>query len=278
VTVGIAHDERAYFAPVLGIYSKTVQVSSMAEASRNAVGAACAKPWFIPNTLLSGRDVCGTDSACATNEVMITSDGETNDAFVSTKLGSELLVKPSNPAAALSPGQFYAVRLGDSTGGNDYRTNIATCTPEILSCQESYPVEPGNMIGPTTQGTLDLIGTPPDTFEGFDPGNDDKAVFGHPDGTRSSDSRALVVAPIWDVCSMAAYCDSHGRFVLPDNGANISIRVVGFALLFIVGVSGNDVRAILLGVSGCGSAPVGGDDLSGPWGVPVRLVRTPPAG
>jgi len=82
------------------------------------------------------------------------------------------------------------------------------------------------------------------------------------------------VAPIWDVCSLGAYCDSNGRFQLPASGANIQIPVVGFALLFIDGVAGNDVTAHLVGVFGCGLVPPPDPNVTGPFSVPVRLVRT----
>ncbi len=273
VTVDITHTERAYLFSVLGISSGNIKVQAVAEAALNAVGTGCAKPWFIPNTMLSTAALCGTTSACASNQVMILSDGTVNHPFIDPLLGTVWTIKPGNPQNALTPGQFFAIRLGDSAGGNDYRTNIATCAAQIVTCQNSYGVEPGNMIGPTKQGVLDLIGNPPDTWAGF--------VNGVPTfqpgsgGPTTTSSRSLVVAPIWDVCSMGAYCDSHGNFQLPSSGATIQIPVVGFALMFIDGISGNDVFAHLLGVFGCGSVPVGNPQVTGPFSVPVRLVRAP---
>ena len=271
VTVDLSHIEGSYFASVLGISSGTIRVRAVAEAAKNAVGAFCAKPWFIPNTLLSTAEVCGTMNACNTNQVLILPDKTVNTAIFTP--GQPILVKPGNPQVALVPGQFYCVRLGDSTGGNDYRTNISTCSPEIISCQKTYSVEPGNMIGPTNQGVDDLIGQPPDTFFGEDPVTHE-LLYLHPDGKTSPVSRSLVVAPIWDVCSMGAYCDKD-KFQLPDGGANIQIPVVGFAFLFIKGVVGNDVEALLIGVFPCGWAPPASDDETGPYSIPVRLVRVP---
>ncbi len=275
VTVDLAHTEGSFFANVLGISSAHIAVEGVAEASPNAVGSACAKPWFIPNTMLSSSALCGTGNACAANEVMILPDGTVNQAFVNQFVGTQSTIKPGNPQNSLTPGQFYAVRLGDSAGGNDYRTNIATCASQLVTCQKTYGVEPGNMIGPTKQGVVDLIGSPPDTWDPNNPNANNEYLFIRPDGTKTTTSNSLVVAPIWDVCAMGAYCDSHGNFQLPDNGATIQIPVVGFALLFLDGVSGNDVMAHLLGVFGCGSMPVPNDQVTGPFSVPVRLVRAP---
>ena len=85
---------------------------------------------------------------------MILPNGTVNHAFVDPLLGTQRTIKPGNPQNALTPGQFFAIRLGDSSGGNDYRTNIATCASQIVTCQNLYSVEPGNMIGPTKQGVL----------------------------------------------------------------------------------------------------------------------------
>jgi len=274
VTVNLSHTEGSYFANVLGISSANIGVQAIAEASPVAVGSSCAKPWFIPNTFLSSNQLCGTGNACANNEVMILPDGTVNQAFVNQHVGTQRTVKPGNPQNALTPGQFYAVRLGDSAGGNDYRTNIATCPGQLVTCQKIYGVEPGNMIGPTKQGVLDLIGNPPDTWDPANPTANNEFLFIRPDGTKTPTSDSLVVAPIWDVCSMGAFCDSHGNFQLPNNGATIQIPVVGFALMFLDGVQGNDVLAHLIGVFGCGSMPVTNDQVTGPWSVPVRLIRT----
>jgi hypothetical protein len=48
-------------------------------------------------------------------------------------------------------------------------------------------------------------------------------------------------------------------------------------LIFIDGVQGNDVMAHLVGISGCGSSggPPLGSEVTGPYSVPVRLVRLP---
>ncbi|MFB3903044.1 MAG: pilus assembly protein TadG-related protein [Acidobacteriota bacterium] len=278
VTVDIAHVEGSFFAKVLGISSANIAVRAIAEAFPNAVGSACAKPWFIPNTLLSSNALCGTGNACASNEVMILPDGTVNQTFVNQYVGVQRTIKPGNPQNALTPGQFYAVRLGDSAGGNDYRTNIASCPGELVTCQKTYGVEPGNMIGPTNQGVLELIGSPPDRWDDTNPAPPPpegyEYQFIRPDNTTTTTSNSLVVAPIWDVCSMGAYCDAMDRFQLPDGGATIQIPVVGFALLFLDGVSGNDVLAHLLGVFPCGSTPITNDEVTGPYSVPVRLIRT----
>ncbi len=105
------------------------------------------------------------------------------------------------------------------------------------------------------------------------------------DGTIGDTSRQLIVAPLWDECNYAGFCPSNE---LPDSGATVQIIVVGFASIFIEGIQGNEVRARLVSVSACGDTPGGGlgpgtsgigasgtNFETGPFGVPLRLVRLP---
>jgi len=267
VTVNITRTTGTFFARALQIASVDIGVQAIAEASANATGSGCSKPWFIPNTILSGLGSC---NACAAGEVIV-SNGQTT-AYARGLLGMQLNLKPNNPADALAPGQFFAVAMGDSRGGADYRTNIATCSPQSIYCQSVYDVEPGNKIGPTVQGVRDLMGGTPDVWVSL-------GQYQHANGTISDTSPQLIVAPIWNECAMAGFCPS-GQ--LPDGGRNVQIGVIGFAQVFLEGIQGNNVIGRLVGVSACpggGGAGGGGGAVgppeTGPYAVPVRLVRLP---
>ncbi|HSF17903.1 MAG TPA: pilus assembly protein TadG-related protein [Vicinamibacteria bacterium] len=267
VTVDIDRAEDMYFGRVLGWNQTNVAVRGIAEASAVSTGASCTKPWFIPNSILSTQPSC---AACAAGELFVS--GGTVTPWALTQVGAQFTVKPGNPQNSLAPGQFYAIAMPGSMGGNDYRDNIANCAPGTVYCANAYTVEPGNMIGPTKQGVLELIGPNPDTYMGV-------GLYQHADGTMSDTSRQLIVAPIWDECGMPNFCPG-GQ--LPDSGRNLQIPVVGFALLFLEGVQGNDVIARLIWVSACGGGGGGGGGPgsgpeppeTGPYSIPVRLIRT----
>ncbi len=261
-TVEITHTEDTFFARVLGRNSVDLTVQAVAETSIDAVATFCAKPWFVPNTVVSELSAC---DACAAGEILVENVEVT--AYAEPKIGMSFSVKPQNPQSAMQPGQFYAVRMADSAGGNDYRTNIATCSQDVITCQQTYTLEPGNMIGPTIQGVNDLTGTPPDTYMGIGEYMDSV-------GNMSDTSRSLIIAPLWETCNLDGFCPDN---TLPDGGATASISVAGFALIFIDGVQGNNVMAHLLGVFGCGSitGPPTGTEETGPYSVLVRLVRLP---
>ena len=268
-TVEIVHTEGTFFARALGRNSVDVAVKAVAETSIDAVATFCAKPWFVPNTVVSNLSAC---DACAQGQVLV--DDGVVTGFGESQLGMSFSVKPQNPQNAMQPGQFYAVRMADSAGGNDYRTNIATCSNDIITCQQTYGLEPGNMIGPTLQGVNDLTGTPADIYMGV-------GEYMDWQGNMSNTSRSLIIAPLWDTCRLDGFCPDN---TLPDGGATAEISVSGFALLFVDGVQGNDVNAHLLGVFGCGSTAGGPpgpgepgpfEDETGPFSVLVRLVRLP---
>lgn len=265
VTVDITHASPTFFGRVY-MSQVTIGARGIAEAAQNATGSACSKPWFVPNTVASALGPC---PACAAGEVFVANGQVT--PFGLSRLGAPFTIKPNNPSDALAPGQFFAIALPGSTGGADYRDNIGKCSPEVIYCQSVYPVEPGNMIGPTLQGVRDFIGPNPDVFLSV-------GRYQRSDGVISDTSPQLTTAPIWDECNMAGFCPDQE---LPDSGRNVRIGVIGFAQIFLEGVQGNNVVARLIGVAACGAGGGGpggggpGPPEIGPYSVPVRLVRLP---
>lgn len=75
--------------------------------------------------------------------------------------GRYIVLKNGGPHDTITPGWFHPVRIGDSTGGNDYSNNIGTCSPDFIGPGDVLNIEPGNMIGPTKQGMGDLIALDP---------------------------------------------------------------------------------------------------------------------
>jgi Flp pilus assembly protein TadG len=257
VTVDITRSENTFLGGALGVTDATVHGKAYAEASANSTGSYCVKPWFIPNTVVSPNDPC---TACAQGQVLISNGKPT--AYALSKLGTQVSVKPQQPSNAMTSGQFFAIQLPGSVGANDYRSEIGTCLASDVACTQTYSVETGDMVGPTKQGVRDLVGNPPtDTYVAV-------GQYKHADGTTSDTSRALIVAPIWDTCNMPNFCPAN-KF---PNGTNVNVSVIGFAMIFLEGIQGNNVVARLINVSGC-AAGGGAPGETGPYAVPLRLVR-----
>jgi hypothetical protein len=133
--------------------------------------------------------------------------------------GREVTIKVSDPQSnqALNPGLFYPWRLpidpnqgqcdkggggGGSTGGAVYRQNICECNASAIDLGVPYDLEPGNMIGPTTQGVAELFDEDRNAVwvENWDP--DDPGRFGYIDGSvhpNPMDSPRVMKIALFDI-------------------------------------------------------------------------------
>jgi Flp pilus assembly protein TadG len=259
----------AFFARVLGHNSSDVSAKATAEASKQGSASRCVKPVFLPNTILSNKSTDPNDAngACKRGEVVFDAAGNIT-AFATAKMGTQQGIRPVSPNKALAPSQFYSLDFG--SGGSTYRCAWGECLnycagTSSIACGQSYPVETGDMNGPTKQGVDDLIGKPSDRWIGI--GQYDV------NGVTMSTSKSLVVAPIWNNCDPANQIvpGSHGQ----------AVAVIGFLELFVDGMQGQVVNAHLVAPIACprngGGGGGAGDPNSntGPYAVPVRLVQTP---
>jgi hypothetical protein len=258
VTVDVSSTQPTFFARIFGTQSADISVRAIAEAGTESTEA-IVKPWFIPNSVLG--DPKGDCDACtAVPPQILISGGQVTD-YAKSKYGTQIVLKPNNPSGALAPGDFYGIQMpNDNNSGSLYRDNIAYNLNPAVKCADSYDILKGNKVGPTKQGVDELIGKPPrDTFQ---------AVGEYLTPTGLSDvSDALISTPIWDSCG-PTYCPGNN---FPSGQAQI--QIVGFALVFLDGIQGSDVKGHLISVSACGapSAPSGSSVLS----LPLRLIRVP---
>lgn len=100
---------------------------------------------------------------------------------VNNDFGRQIKIKVSDPndAQAAEPSLFYPWRIPTgpdpqpcpgfdlvegSTGAAVYRQNICSCNNSEVSLDTEYQVETGNMVGPTWQGTRELINQDPGAY------------------------------------------------------------------------------------------------------------------
>jgi len=272
VTVAVTSSQPTYFARAIWGNNATIIATATAEAAAHSTGSGCVRPWFIPNTVFASTSAC---QACADKTELLV-DTATSEitpfakAIVKNATGdeNEFRLKPQNPQDAIAPGQFYAIDIPNDLNGDDYENNISTCTNGIVRCHHTYSVLTGNRVGPTKHGVNDLIGNPP-LFTWEETGK----YLREADGKYFDIAPNVIVAPIWDPCSLSSFCPD-GNF---PNGTNVELKVVGFAIIFLDGVQGDDVVAHLVSVSSCGLEGVGSDDDVGGTvlSIPLRLVRMP---
>ena len=258
-----------YFARIVGKNTVDVVTKATAEASRTAGATHCLKPIFIPNTILSGLtpDQSKKPNACAANQLIFDSGGNVT-SFAQSLEGTQITpgIRPSDPQTNLGPSQFYSLDFG--SGANTYRCTLGQCMNDCLisgsvTCGNSYPLETGDMTGPTKQGVNDLIGNPPDQWVAV-------GQYRHADGNIYDTSQSLVVAPVWDDCSQNISPGYHGQ----------KVKVIGFIELFIDSDTGKQVQAhfvqpIMCPKPGGGGTNTANGDNTGPYSIPVRLIQTP---
>jgi hypothetical protein len=223
-----------WFGHIVGLVSQDTRATATAEAgSANATN--CLRPWMIPDkwrevtppaTSFNGADVY-------TRPDPVTGLGGTGYT-VAKDYGTIVTLKPGNPKLAIAPGDFYAVDLTDSKGGNDYRTNIATCRDKTTAIGDFLTVKPGNMVGPTKQGVGDLVAE--------DPGASWNASTKTIDGSAYAVSPRIVPIAMFDPAAFNAQNRQSGTFDLA------VVNLMGF---FVQGVSGGgDVTGVLISLPG----------------------------
>ena len=270
VTVVVNSAQPTYFARAIWGSTANISASATAEAALNSTGSGCVRPWFIPNTIFASTGPC---AACANaNELLVNTTTGQITPFALTKVdgSDQFTLKPQAPQGAIAPGQFYAIDIPNDLNGDDYENNISTCTNGLVRCFNTYSVLTGNRVGPTKHGVEDLIGDPP-RFEWVSAGHykrmSDNKIFDM--------SENVVIAPIWDPCSLTGFCPSADF----PQGTNVSLKVIGFAIIFLEGIQGDDVVARLINVSSCGldggGTPGGGEVGGTVLSIPLRLVRMP---
>jgi Flp pilus assembly protein TadG len=248
------------FGNAVGLTGQGVRATATARVAI-ADSSDCLKPWTIPDKWLDNYDVTGqteTPPAWTDDDRFETvtgggqptplpnpdvytapsSSGPGTGFTVAADLGRRVVLKQGGPADAIGPGVFQPVRIprydGNSSGGDDYRANIATCAGLPISIGDVLESENGNMIGPTRQGVNDLIALDPNAQ--WDP-TTKSVVNSCAQGSPScgASSPRVVAVPIYNT----AVYDSTRRQGLP---TFTIVNILGF---FIERMQGNDVVGYL---------------------------------
>ncbi|NNK64437.1 MAG: Tad domain-containing protein, partial [Gemmatimonadetes bacterium] len=205
-----------WFARILGIDDVDVAARAAAQAFQ-AGEALCLKPFAVPDLWHDVDDDLAPPNRMwdPGEEWEFGSDsgdyyqawGGPDESPYDTGYGSEwrgpgrdfgraVQIKLSDPNSEyqLEPSIFLPWRIPEDPnqgtcdrgggGGNDagaaaYRRNICACNNSPVEIGQPYPIEPGNMIGPTNQGVDELMAEDPNAY--WDPG------FGTQGGIRNSD-------------------------------------------------------------------------------------------
>jgi hypothetical protein len=243
-----------FVAPIFGIDAMDLGADATAEASP-ANAMTCVKPFTIPDKWIErqtppwdpddtfdlvdkkGKPLPDPDIYIPSSE-----SGYTGYDPVADR-GTQLILK-AGTGFNISPSFYNPLALPGSGGASDYRWNIANCNTSVIGFGDLLTAEPGNMTGPTRQGTQELIDR--DSGAYWDTGTN-RVV------SDLSPSPRVAVIPIYD----PVYYETGKQ-----NGRNADLKAVNYIGFFIEGMQGNNVMGRITPVSGLrqgnGAAPQNG--------------------
>jgi Flp pilus assembly protein TadG len=218
------------FGMLVGLDEQGVRATATAQVVV-ANASECLKPWGIADKWAENNPV---PNAEWTPESEFDPTGPNPDVYippgtsgpgtsfrVPEDVGTELVLKTGNPGDTINPGWFQALDLSGG-GARPYRDNISGCVGTVWAIGDHVPKENGNMVGPTKQGTEDLIALDPDAdWDGEKVINScvgppyTCAVPGYTHSPR------IVALPVFD---LQKYMDTGG----PGNGTVQIVNILGF--------------------------------------------------
>lgn len=217
------HTIPLFFGTLINVATVNITAAATAALGR-IIGTPGLRPWAVPDY---GYEV-----------------GERTDL----KIGD-----PNDPNAITNSGYFYPVdyppiNSGDPiTGGSEYEYNIYYGTSSMVYIDDILLIEPGNMVGPTSQGVNALIAEDPFAyFDGEKICNSDYEGFTSP---------RIVKIPLWD------------PDYPPDSGRN-TLEVVGLAAFWLEGIQGRTVTGTFIEITTAGKPGNGNSTLRG-----IRLIQ-----
>ncbi|MBK5295571.1 MAG: hypothetical protein JJE40_00355 [Vicinamibacteria bacterium] len=263
------NDERGNpVGTLMGKYFGVTDVNIQAEATAEASPAnamTCVKPFTIPDKWIERQtppwdvddtfDVVDNKGDPLPNpDVYIPADQSGYTGYNAERdKGMELTIR-AGTGNNIMPSFYFSYSMGGITGGSEYEWNIANCNTTIMGWGDLLLAEPGNMVGPTTDGIDDLLAK--DSSAYWDT-TFNKAVSTMPPSPR------VVAIPLYD----PVYYDTGKQ-----NGRNADLKVANYLGFFITGRSGNNVYGRITPISGLVKGN-GGPAPTGAFPKAIRLVE-----
>jgi Flp pilus assembly protein TadG len=237
--------------PMLGVPTVNIMATATAEASP-ANAETCVMPFTIPDKWTEVQtgpwdpddefNMYDKHGNALPNQDVYVPGGQGGATGYSAKTdrGLQLRLK-SNNQNKTAPSFYNPWDLPGSEGADDYRNNITTCNSQIIKIGDLLNTKPGNMVGPTSDGTRDLIARDPDAY--WD------TYCNCVKGSTFGKSPRVAIVPLYD----PIYYEE-GKH----NGNNASLRVANYLGFFIEEITASgEVVGRITPIAGLvsGSAP-----------------------
>jgi Flp pilus assembly protein TadG len=249
--------------PILKVPTADVIATAIAEASP-ANAATCVMPFTIPDkweerssgpwTVDSEFDMFDKKGKLIANADVYRPGVDGTGYNGQRDKGLELVLKANNESK-VAPSIYNPWAPTGSGGASDYRNNIANCNTNLMEIGDLMPAEPGNMVGPTKQGTDDLIAKDPAAY--WDEGCNCVK------GSNYGQSPRVAVVPLYDPVFY-----EEGKHT----GSNASLRMANYVGFFIVGMNGNEVIGRITPITGLVKGNPGAGE-TGAFPMAIRLVQ-----
>jgi Flp pilus assembly protein TadG len=251
-------------APLFNVPTVNISATATAEASP-ANAMSCVKPFTIPDrwvehdappwTADSSFDRYDKKGNVIANADVYIQPGQPgyNGYDPTRDKGLELTIR-AGTGNNVAPSMYWSWDMPGGTGGSWYRDNIANCNTTIVHLGDAMTSEPGNMVGPTTQGVDDLIAKDPNAY--WDMAKNEVHSSMNP-------SPRVFPIPLYD----PDYYQSGKQ-----NGRNATLKMSNWIGFFVEGRNGNNVVGRITPILGivdnnAGPAPTGS------FPVAIRLVK-----
>jgi hypothetical protein len=237
-------------AQYFGIATADIGAVATAEAAP-ANAMSCVKPFTIPDKWTESQtgpwDVTDTYDAftnkgapLANPDIYIPAyndDGSPNPNYTGYNSerdkGMQLMIR-AGTGNNITPSFYFSLALDDDTGGSDYRWNIANCNTTKYNWGDPLIQEPGNMVGPTTQGINDLIARDPNAYWDVSKNTVVNSAFGN-------HSPRIFPIPLYD----PIVYDSGKR-----NGRGADLKTANWIGFFADQVNGNNIFGRIIPIAG----------------------------
>ena len=249
---------------IYGVTTANVGAEATAEASP-ANAMTCVKPFTIPDKWIERQtppwdaddtfdvvDNKGDPLPDPDEYIPVGTDAYTGYNAERDK-GVELMIR-AGTGNNVMPSFYFSYAMGGISGASEYEWNIANCNTTMMGFGDLLLAEPGNMVGPTTDGIDQLIAK--------DPNAEWNTTLNKAVSTMNPSPRVIAI-PLYD----PIYYDTGKQ-----NGRYADLKVVNYLGFFVVGRSGNNVYGRITPITGLitgngGPAPVGAFPMA------IRLVE-----
>ena len=158
--------------PVFGVNDFDIIATATAEAAP-ANAMTCVKPFTIPDKWVENTDPPWTmnstfDRYDNRGNVIPNADvyippSATHQTWTQADAGTPFILR-AGTGNNIEPTFYYSWKMPGDTGGDFYRDNIAGCNTATIPMNSPMVQEPGNMVGPTTQGVQMLLDQDPGAY------------------------------------------------------------------------------------------------------------------